>query len=83
VSTRRDSPTIRIVLEGDTRIVYDELSTQAWITHFQAEYSESCCTWIIALRGHAVTPTDLLRAVLADRRLQVIEFIVLQTPMDE
>jgi hypothetical protein len=66
------------VLEGDTRIVHDEIEALAWIARFDAEYHSDQSIWTIVLQVATVTPTDLLRVVLADRRLQVIEFSLVE-----
>lgn len=68
-----------MVLQGDARIVYDEIRTLAWLTHIDAVCKNNITSWTIHLLGKEMTPTDLLRIVLADRRLQVIEFRVLRS----
>lgn len=69
------APTVvRIVLEGDTEVVYNEISALAWIMRLDAIDEGNRSIWTIAIQGQRETPTDLLRIVLADRRLQVIEY---------
>lgn len=77
--TELEARVVRIVVEGDTRIVYDEILTLAWISQIDAVRNDNVSIWTITLSGHQPTPTDLLRVVLADRRLQVIEFHVLRS----
>jgi hypothetical protein len=74
VVTDLGSQVVRMVLEGDTRIVYDRILSLAWITKIEAVCDNSRSVWIVHIHGNQPTPTDLLRVVLADRRLQVIEF---------
>lgn len=80
MSIHTESAVIRLVLEGDPSVIYDELSTIVWITRFDAVSKGSWSIWTITLQGSHVTPTDLLRVVMADRRLQVIEFVLIQLP---
>lgn len=74
MSNEFEATVVRIVLEGDTRIVYDEILTLAWISHIDSVSKDKVSVWTITLDGQQPTPTDLLRVVLADRRLQVLEF---------
>lgn len=67
---------VRIVLEGDARIVYDELVNLAWITIFEVFEAGTRSIWTLRIQGQSETATDLLRVILADRQLQVIEFVV-------
>lgn len=70
----RETTIVRIVLEGDTGIVHEELSSLVWIKKFDAAIEGNRSVWTIEIWGYQDTATNLLRAVLADRRLQVIEY---------
>lgn len=81
--THPNAAVVRIVLEGDTYIVYNEISTLSWIVHLEAITEGDRSIWTIAIQGDRETPADLLRIVLADRRLQVIEYRLIRAPADD
>lgn len=73
-----DTAHYRVVLLGDASIVYDTIRTLTWIRHIEAVHQGEKTIWHIRLIDEADAPTRLLRAILADRSLKVLQFNQLQ-----
>lgn len=77
-----DTAVFRVLLHGDTQIVFDQLSNLAWISHMVEQIKSSHKEWTIWLRDEGDTPSHLLRAILSDHRLKVIEFNQIRPRVD-
>lgn len=80
---RPETTLFRVLLLGDTQLVLEQLRTLAWISEITQKIDGRYTEWLIWLRDGGVTPSHLLRAILADQRLQVIEFNQIRPRLDE
>lgn len=80
---RPDTALFRVLLLGDAQLVFEQLRTLAWISEITQKTDGIYTEWLIWLRDRGDTPSHLLRAILADRRLQIIEFNQIRPRLDE
>lgn len=63
-----------LVLEGDTSAAYKRISSLPWVSNISAQSKQDQTTWEVAVTDEAVAKTDLLKMVICDEHLTVIEF---------
>lgn len=72
----------RVVLSGDASVVYESVHNLAWIKDIQVSGAGNTIVWTIALLEGEATPTSLLRAIMADRSLLILQFQQLRPRID-
>lgn len=82
VFSRPDTTVFNVVLLGDTHFVFDQLKNLAWVSDITATTDGKYTEWTIWLRDEADASSHLLRAVLADRGLQVVQFNQIRPRID-
>ena len=71
-----------VVLSGDASIVYESVRDLAWVKDIQVSGAGNTTRWTIALLEGEATPTSLLRAIMADRSLDILQFQQLRPRID-
>lgn len=72
----------RLGVVGDTRIVFEYVRDLAWVREIIEEKVGEQTVWTIWLNNDMDVPTYLLRAILADRGLKIVEFRQVRPPVD-
>lgn len=83
VFLRPETAVFRVRLHGDSQIVLEQLRALAWVSEVVETRHGQISEWIIWLRDEKDVASHLLRAILADRRLQVVEFNQIRPPLDD
>lgn len=77
-----DTSIYRVVMTGNTQIVYEYVNNLAWIKNISVEKDADQTIWRLAIVEQDNTPTRLLRAILADQNLNVVEFRQIRPRID-
>lgn len=70
----REGTTYTIVLTGETQALQTRLAALPWVAKFQVLPSTAHTTWQVTVTDEAAARADLLRQVLADPQVNVLEF---------
>lgn len=63
-----------LTIQGETSTVYDLLVEQAWIHSIEVQHLHVFQKWFVRVQDEDQAERSLLRAILADRNLTVLEF---------
>ena len=63
-----------VTTEGDAESVHNRLSSQDWVTGIQSKPCNGATAWTISVNDADAAKANLLRLVLADRRVVVTDF---------
>lgn len=63
-----------VSIRGNTHIVHESIHNLAWITNIQVQEKADHTIWTVALADDTDAPTHLMRAILADRSLKILQF---------
>lgn len=80
--TLPDTAVFRVMLDGDTQIVYEQLNNLVWVRHLVERSHNNQTEWTLWLDDTGNTPSSLLRAILTDRRLKIMEFTRIRPRLD-
>lgn len=69
-----------VALEGNAAIVLDLLRSMAWVVHVAEVKRKPHSTWLIWMRNDPDAASRLLRVILADRTLAVLQFNRVRQP---
>jgi ABC-2 type transport system ATP-binding protein len=64
----------RLVTVGDHGGIQQQISHQPWVTHVDLERVDETFHWRVAVSDEAIAQARLLRLVLADEQVEVIEY---------
>ena len=72
-----------LVLEGDTKNAYSTLSGQNWVSSISEREEKGRMHWVVTVEDNEVAKKQLLRTVLKDDRVDVIDFGLKQYELEE
>lgn len=72
----------QVVLRGNTRLVFEQLRSVAWVSRIIERDTGDRREWTLWLHDEGDTPSHLLRAILADHGLKVMEFHQIRPRLD-
>ena len=64
----------KIVLEGDANAAQNRLANLPWVSGIKVTQLEAQTTWLVSVTDEAAAKSELLRSVVCDEQLNVIEF---------
>ncbi len=64
----------RVIIRGDASIVHANIVNLSWIHALDVTHDHESTQWLVAVTDTAENPTHLLRTILADRELQILQF---------
>jgi ABC-2 type transport system ATP-binding protein len=64
----------RVCVRGESSTVHDLLAEQSWIYSIQVQQQRDCQHWLMRVRDEDQAERSLLRAILADRSLSILDF---------
>ena len=72
-----------LTLEGDTQNVHSRLSQQSWVTGMTEKKIKNRTHWVVSVSDDTIARKQLLRTVLADDAVDVIDFGLKQYELEE
>jgi ABC-2 type transport system ATP-binding protein len=72
--TGGDGTVYSLVLEGDATVAYDRIASLPWVSSVKVVPGEGRTTWNVAVTDEQAAKTELLRRVVCDENLNVVEF---------
>lgn len=78
-----ESVAYTLTLEGDTQNVHSRLSQQSWVMGVTEKKIKGRTHWVVSVSDDAIARKQLLRTVLADDAIDVIDFGLKQYELEE
>ncbi|NHI84017.1 MAG: ABC transporter ATP-binding protein [Candidatus Thorarchaeota archaeon] len=72
-----------LVLEGDTQEAYKKLSAEPWVTGISEREERNRTHWVVDVNDDSMARKQLLRTVLADEEVDVLDFGLKQYELEE
>ena len=72
-----------LVLEGATQKAYSTLSAQKWVTSISERKEKDLTHWIVTVDDTSIAKKHLLRTVLQDDSVDVLDFGLKQYELEE
>ncbi|MFW9833459.1 MAG: ABC transporter ATP-binding protein [Candidatus Thorarchaeota archaeon] len=72
-----------LVLEGATQKAYSTLSAQKWVTSISERKEKNLTHWIVTVQDTSIAKKQLLRTVLQDDSVDVLDFGLKQYELEE
>ncbi|MFW9805842.1 MAG: ABC transporter ATP-binding protein [Candidatus Thorarchaeota archaeon] len=72
-----------LVLEGDTKTAYSALSAEKWVTSISERKEKDRTHWVVTVEDNSTAKKQLLRTVLSDDKVDVLDFGLKQYELEE
>lgn len=72
-----------LILDGNTKQAYTRLSAKPWVVSISEKREKERTHWVVNVSDDAMAKKQLLRAVLADDDVDVIDFGLKQYELEE
>jgi ABC-2 type transport system ATP-binding protein len=73
----------KIILKGDVKKIYQKVSKEPYITNIKSETKKDATIWYISVNDENKAEERLLRTVLSDNSIRVLEFSKKQYELEE
>jgi len=73
----------KIILKGDVKKIYQTVSKESYITNIKSETKKDAMIWYISVNDESKAEERLLRTVLSDNSIRVLEFSKKQYELEE